>query len=76
MSLVSHASCYLSMHATIHFATLHYLRNATSLTCTMGVCLVTKATLPLTILGLDHHLGHFHSQSWTWITTWAHIIQK
>jgi len=60
LSVASRASCNMSMHATIHFATIHYMKNETCLTYTIAMCLATKVALPITILGLDHHLGQFH----------------
>jgi len=38
-----------------------YMKNASCLTCTLDKCLVTKVTLLISILGLDHRLGKFHS---------------
>jgi hypothetical protein len=60
------ATCHLYlMHLAtcqcMQLSTLPYMKNVTCLTCTMDRCLVTKVALPVTILGLDHHLGKFHS---------------
>ena len=64
---MSHAS-----HATIHLATLHYMRNATCLTCTMDTCLYKSdftnhniefgssyKPIPFIIFGLNHNLRSY-----------------
>ena len=75
------ATCHLYlMHLAtcqcMQLSTLPYIKSATCVTCTMYMCLVTKVALPIIILGFDHHLGKFYSQSWAWITIWAHINHR
>jgi len=57
VKLVTCISCILQhvMHATIHFTTMHYMRNATCLTCTMDMCLATKVALPINNCCFDIH---------------------